>query len=141
MAFKKLLISASRMKVKKRLGAPETILLKGFHEKFEPIRSSSLGCWGGCHRFWPMHILYFGHFCSVGVHTMRRIFLIRTIQTTQYTTEQLVRSTRLFIRSSLFPFRYSLWETFHVAWAGRWRISQWQKRGDGISAPPMRKKA
>ena len=45
-------ISSSKMKFKNRLGAPETILLKGFHEKFEPIRSSGLGCRGGYHRFY-----------------------------------------------------------------------------------------
>ena len=47
MAYKKLLISASRMKFKNRLDAPESILLRGSHLKFEPIRTRRLGCRGG----------------------------------------------------------------------------------------------
>ena len=53
MSYKKLIISASRMKFKNPLGAPESILLRGLHKKFEPIRPRGFGCRGGAIDFGP----------------------------------------------------------------------------------------
>ena len=41
-------IPASRTKFKNRLGAPESILLRGSHLKYEPIWCMGLGCREGC---------------------------------------------------------------------------------------------
>ena len=53
MSYKKLIISASKMKFKNPLGAPENILLRGLHKKFEPIRPRGYGCRGGAIDFGP----------------------------------------------------------------------------------------
>ena len=44
-------ISDSRMKFKNRLGAPESIHMRGLVPKNEPIRPGRLGCRGGCYGF------------------------------------------------------------------------------------------
>ena len=53
MSYEKLIISASRMKLKNPLDAPESILLRGLHKKIEPIRPRGLGCRGGAIDFGP----------------------------------------------------------------------------------------
>ena len=45
-------ISGFRMKFKNRLGAPESIHMRGLVPKNEPIRPRRLGCRGGCYGFW-----------------------------------------------------------------------------------------
>ena len=44
-------ISALRMKFKNRLGASESIHMRGLSPKNEPIRPRRLGCRGGCSDF------------------------------------------------------------------------------------------
>ena len=51
--YKKLIISASRMKFKNPFDAPESILLRGLHTKFDPIWPRGLGCRGGAIDFGP----------------------------------------------------------------------------------------
>ena len=53
MSYKKLIISASRMKFKNPFDAPESILLRGLHTKFDPIWPRGLGCRGGAIDFGP----------------------------------------------------------------------------------------
>ena len=53
------------MKFKNRLGAPESIHIRGLSPKNEPIRPMRLGWKGGCYGFWRLFTLYFNHFCNV----------------------------------------------------------------------------
>ena len=52
------------MKLKNRLGAPESIHMRGFSPKNEQIWARGLGCRGGCYGFWRLFTLYFDHFCK-----------------------------------------------------------------------------
>ena len=50
-------ISASRMKFKNRLGAPESIHMRGLSTKNEPIRPRRVGCRGGATDFDDFHLV------------------------------------------------------------------------------------
>ena len=53
MSYKKLIILASRLKFKKTPDAPESILLRGFHKKIEPIQPRGLSSRGSAFDFGP----------------------------------------------------------------------------------------
>ena len=53
------------MKFKNRLGAPESIHMRGFSPKNEQIWPRGLGCRGMCFGFWRLFTLYFNHFCTM----------------------------------------------------------------------------
>ena len=88
-------ISAPRTKFRNRLDAPESILLRATHLKFEPIRPRRLGCRGGCHRFRSLHILYFWHFCTVCV-----VHVVTDLRTHRNITLGVLLKCHLFIDSS-----------------------------------------
>ena len=77
-------ISAPRMKFKNRLGAPESIHMRGLSPKNELIRPRRLGCRGGCYGFWRLFTLYFTHFCIPHNESyFRFIYTICTCDVTQ----------------------------------------------------------
>ena len=70
-------ISAPRMKFKNRLGAPESIHMRGLVPKNEPIRPGRLGCRGGATDFDDFHLIFRSFLYDYSIYSIQ--FIILTI--------------------------------------------------------------